>query len=242
MTRQTKVCAGWTAISLSLLTLLAALSIWQFGTAQPPDVGDSALAKQESPPPKPTFYDTPDSYDLLAIKANPKAYYSRVIPSRVWQQAPIPPEKERHEEIMIEGEAFRFVKMDAKLEQPLTVRTKPSRPVTFTALDHGHFVNGERSITLPADGNGYAQVDFWIEGGGGFRVLAGSPENHGPAEFVIQALPQNELAELKSGEYARNYWARFNQSEQGRALLKEIKGHSASSRDSARETTSSANP
>ena len=224
MTRQTKVRAGWTAISLALLALLGGISVWQFGTAQPPD--SVKPVAPESPPPKPTFYDALDEYDPVAINANPAAYYSRVVPSRVWQQAPIPPELERHPEIMIEGEAFRFVEMDAKLERPLVVRAKPGRPVTFTALDHGHFPNGERSISLPADENGYAQVDFWLEGGGGFRVLAGSPENQGPAEFVLQAMPKKELSDLKSGEYARNYRARFHQSAQGRALLKEIEGAS----------------
>lgn len=220
MTRQSKLRISW--VSLSLVVLCSGICLWQFGTAQSPDV--AAVIPQDSPPPKPTFYDAPDEYDPVAIKADPQAYYGRVVPSRVWQQAPIPPELERHPEIMIEGEAFRFVEMDAKLEQPLIVRAKPGRPVTFTALDHGHFENGERSITLPADANGYAQVEFWVEGGGGFRVLAGSPENQGPAEFVLQAMTANDLTELNSGEYARNYWSRFNQSAQGRALLKEIKG------------------
>ena len=40
---------------------------------------------------------------------------------------------------------------------------------------------------------------------GDFRVLAGSPENQGPVEFTVQALPADVLRSVQSGEYARNY-------------------------------------
>lgn len=120
---------------------------------------------------------------------------------------------------MIVGQRFRFVEANDRRPVPLSVRAKPGRPVTFTALDQGHFVNGRISITAPADLDGYAAVDFWVGDPGDFRVLAGSPENHGPAEFTLQALPPDELRELQNGEYAKKYWATFFKSPQARKLL-----------------------
>jgi len=181
-------------------------------------VWGTMLAQNTAPPP-PTFYDSPDDYDLAAIQADPDAYYAQSVPSRVWQLAPAPPGKERHPEILIEGSAFRFVAEDTQLPEPLVVRAKPGRPVTFTALDQGEFANGEHSITVPADEQGYARVEFSVAGVGNYRVLAGSPENHGPAEFVIQAMSESDLKEFASGRYAREYWEQFNKSPHAETLL-----------------------
>ncbi len=60
---------------------------------------------------------------------------------------------------------------------------------------------------MPADEDGYATIDFWVGDIGDFRVLAGSPENHGPAEFTLQALSPAELHGIESGEYAKKYLA-----------------------------------
>jgi hypothetical protein len=66
-------------------------------------------------------------------------------------------------------------------------------------------VNGGRSNPAPA------RADFWVGNAGDFRVLAGSPENRGPVEFTLQALPADELRRLESGEYARGYQAQLAQ-------------------------------
>ena len=173
--------------------------------------------QSKTPPQEPTFYDPPDAYDLKAIAADP-GYYQRVVPSRVWQQAPLPEGQQRHEELQVLSRAIQYVPRSAKLAEPIRVKVKPNRPVTFTALDAGHFANGKISITVPADENGYAQADFWVGDMGDFRILAGSPENQGPAEIILQSLSDKQLEELKSGQYAKQYWAEFNRSPQAKKL------------------------
>ena len=185
-----------TAVALAIALLAAGAAGWR-----------SVAARLANAPHEPTYYDAPDAYDLAAIQLDPASYYGRSVPSRVWQIAPLPPDKQQHEELMIVGQRFRFVPANGRQGLPLTVRAKPNRPVTFTALDQGRFVNGRISITVPADEEGYATVDFWVGDTGDFRVLAGSPENHGPAEFTFQALPPAELRDLESGEYAKKYLA-----------------------------------
>ena len=167
--------------------------------------------QSKTPPKEPTFYDKPDPYDLKAIAADP-SYYQRVVPSRVWQQAPVPAGQVRHEELLVLSRAIQYVPRSAKLAEPIRVKAKPNRPVTFTALDAGRFANGKLSITVPADENGYAQADFWVGDMGDFRILAGSPENQGPAEINLQSLSDKQLEELKNGTYAKQYWTEFNRS------------------------------
>jgi hypothetical protein len=167
----------------------------------------SALPKPDKPS-GPSFYDAPDAYDPAAIQANPAAYYARSVPSRVWQRAPTRAGEPAREHILLLVPPFRFVEDNSPRPVPIAVRAKPGRPVTFTALDTGRFANGKISVTVPADQDGYAKVDFWVGDAGDFRVLAGSPENKGPAEFTMQALPRDELQALESGKYAKEYPAK----------------------------------
>lgn len=215
----TRCCEG--ILTVVLLALLLA-GIWQ--------VGNARSIEQTLPPEPafknpqvadPTFYDEPDEYDLLKILADPDAYYSQSVPSRVWQQAPVDNEQLRWPEIQIIGQGMRFVEEHKPLAEPLVVLATPHRPVTFTALDQGTFANGKYSITVPADEHGYASAEFTVSSASGFRVLAGSPENHGPAEFVIEAYPADELKKLESGEYAEAYWEKFLPSPQAKAFLKQ---------------------
>ncbi len=106
----------------------------------------------------------------------------------------------------------------------MVVRGKPERPVTFTALDHGHFSNGKISITVAADEFGYARADFWVGDEGDFRVLAGSPENLGPTEFTVQAVPAEVLKSLQSGQYARDYLAKLAEKAERDRLQREKAG------------------
>jgi len=219
MVRKMSRRMGKTAAVALMIVVSVVVMTWRSSLAQFTSFGQSAIVATSSTPQEPTYYDEPDEYDLKAIQAAPAAYYGRSVPSRVWQIAPFSPGDEKREEIMILGSGARFVAANSRQGVSLTVRAKPGRPVTFTALDQGRFVNGRYSITVPANEDGYASVDFWVGDPGGFRVLAGSPENHGPAEFSLQALPPAELHDLESGEYAKKYWATFFKSPQAKKLL-----------------------
>ena len=216
MTRQVSVIAR----RVTVCALLVATSAAVCGTGQRSrPVSASATIAKNSPssqstlpkpdkPLGPSFYDAADPYDLAAIQRDPAGYYGRSVPSRVWQTVPLPPGQSRHQELLMLSPRFRFVAANGRRPVPLAVRAKPGRPVTFTALDQGHFANGQISLTIPADQDGYAKVDFWVGDAGDFRVLAGSPENKGPAEFTMQALPRDELQALESGKYAKEYWTK----------------------------------
>jgi len=175
----------------------------------------------KTPPKEPTFYNQPEAYDLKAIAAD-AGYYQRAVPSRVWQHAPVPQGKEAHEELQVLTRAIQYVPRNQKLAEPIRVKAKPNRPVTLTALDAGRFANGKLSITVPADEHGYAQADFWVGDMGDFRVLVGSPENHGPAEIILQSLPDKQLEELQSGQYADRYRKDFNRSPQAQQLQQHL--------------------
>ena len=202
-----------------LVVLSAAGMALQAGVARQ-QIGEHRVrqssARPAPTPRQPSYYDQPEVYDLAAIRANPAAYYSRVVPSRVWQIAPLPPGESTPQDIMKLGPGFRFVLAGGEKGLPIAVRAQPERPVTFTVLDQGHFANGQNSITVPADADGYARVDFWVGEVGDFRVLVGSPENRGPAEFVFQTLSAEELHDLESGAYAVEYLATVAEAKRAR--------------------------
>jgi hypothetical protein len=206
MVRKMSTRLGRASIVAVLIVMSAVVTTWGSGRSR----FDARRSVPKSAPHQPTFYDAPGPYDLDAIQVDPAGYYGRSVPSRAWQIAPLPPGRKQHEELLIVGQRFRFVAANDPRPVPLSVRAKPCRPVTFTALDSGRFANGRISITVPADQDGCAKVDFWVGDVGDFRVLAGSPENHGPAEFTLQALLPSELHDLESGEYAKKYRASFN--------------------------------
>ena len=147
-----------------------------------------------------------DPYDLSLIEADP-TYYQRVDALRLYQMAPIPAGQKRHEELRIIGEAYRLALPQSWLEQQLVVLAKPGRPVTFVALDSGKFPNDETSITIKADGRGLASTSFFVTNEGRYRVLAGSPENAGPAAFSVNCISQTMRDDLRSGRYAERYLA-----------------------------------
>jgi hypothetical protein len=149
----------------------------------------------------------PAAYDLAAINADPN-YYRRVDTARLYQRAALPPGQARHEELEIVGDPFRIALPDSWLDQPLVVRAKPGRPVTFVAPDSGRFENGQIAVTMKADAQGLAAARFHVTRVGDYRVLAGSPENDGPAEFLIRCAPRQFRDDLVSGRHAREYVAR----------------------------------
>lgn len=146
------------------------------------------------------------SYDLSRINADP-SYYHRADALRLYQTASVPTGQKRHEEIQIVGEAYRLTLPHNWLEQPLVVIAKPGRPVTFVALDSGKFPNDDLSITIKADGRGLASTSFFVTNEGRYRVLAGSPENAGPAAFYVHCMSQTIRDEVRSGRYAERHLA-----------------------------------
>jgi hypothetical protein len=232
-----KTLIGASVTAACSWTSLSALAVWclcyaepaappSLAAPSPPPVGDyvcgipqaspaddaTARAIKAAPAPlprEPGVNGPADRYDLAEIEREPDAYYGQSVPNRVWQRAPLPPGKPRHEQLTAEVPAFRFVLANGKESVPIAVQAMPGRPVTFTALDQGRFANGKISITVPADEFGYARADFWVGAAGDYRILAGSPENQGPAEFTLQALAADELRRFESGEYVRSYLAKL---------------------------------
>lgn len=146
------------------------------------------------------------SYDPSRIDAD-ASYYQHVDASRLFQTATIPSGQTRHEEIQIVGEAYRLALPHSWLEHPLVVTAKPGRPVTFVALDSGKFPNDDLSITIKADERGLASTSFFVTNEGRYRVLAGSPENAGPAAFYVHCMSQTIRDEVRSGRYAERHLA-----------------------------------
>jgi hypothetical protein len=197
---------GWRVLSVAAL-LIVGLALWQLGVAgheQPNAVKhtSSLLTPATARPANDSTLKEP--YDLSLIDADP-GYYKRVDPQRLYQVAPIPAGQKRHEELRIVGEAYRLAIPQSWLEQSLVVLAKPGRPVTFVALDSGKFVNDEISITIKADERGLASAAFFVTDEGRYRVLAGSPENAGPAAFNVNCMTQARLDDLRSGRYAQQY-------------------------------------
>jgi hypothetical protein len=182
---------GWKAL------VMAALMIGSL-TVSLSDKVASSNAPNKTKPPAP--------YDLSLINADP-TYYKRVDARRLYQMVPIPAGQKRHEELRIIGEAIRLALPQSWLEQPLVIQAKPGRPVTFVALDSGKFPNGDTSITVKADGLGLASTLFFVTNEGRYRVLAGSPENAGPATFQVYCMSKTMRDDVRSGRYAEKHFA-----------------------------------
>ena len=76
----------------------------------------------------------------------------RVVPNRVWQKRALAVRgKSRFDPLVAQVETFCLVLAQGKDPVPIVVRGKPHRPVTFAALDLGHFANGKIAITVRAD-------------------------------------------------------------------------------------------
>jgi hypothetical protein len=210
---------GWKAFALAGL-LIVSLAVWQLAIA-----GHEQSPRTIKPLTPAAARSANDStlrapYDLSLINSDP-GYYERVDPLRLYQMAPIPAGQKRHEELRIVGEVYRLALPQSWLEQPLVVLAKPGRPVTFVALDSGKFANGDTSITNKADGRGLASTSFFVTNEGRYRVLAGSPENAGPAAFYVHCISRTMRDDVRSGRYAEKYLAevRANKKRQAAAVV-----------------------
>jgi hypothetical protein len=207
---------GWKALALAAITIMS-LSLWQLSVARDKQAvsqlwslithtDESGKVPSSAVPRPANDVKLRAPYDLSSINADP-SYYQRVDALRLYQMARIPAGQKRHEELRIIGDAFRLAVPQSWLEQPLAVLAKPGRPVTFVALDSGKFSNGEITITTKADADGLATAAFFVTNEGPYRVLAGSPENAGPAAFYVHCMSQTMRDELRSGRYAERYLA-----------------------------------
>lgn len=213
----------WKVLAL-VTTLVVSVMLWQLGVAQQARFRPRSSRSAE-PISSSAIVESPaaaDSakmkarYDLALIAAD-STYYQRADASRLYDKAPIPAGRKRHDELLIMGEAIRLVLQQSWIEQPLVVRAKPGRPVTFVALDSGKFSNGEISITIKADAQGVASAAFFVGNQGRYRVLAASPENAGPAAFELHCISKTMRDDLRNGRYAEQYLAEQKANEKRQA-------------------------
>jgi hypothetical protein len=213
---------GWKVLALAAM-MVVSVTLWQLGIAQQagflrPAEPNSLAAIVKSPAAADSINEakTKSRYDLALIAAD-STYYQRADAARLYDKAPIPAGRKRHEELLIMGEAVRLVLPQSWLEQPLVVMAKPNRPVTFVALDSGKFSNGEITITVKADAQGLASAAFSVGNQGRYRVLAASPENAGPAAFEVHCISKTMRDDLRSGRYAAQYLAEQRANEKRQA-------------------------
>ena len=221
MLRDRRTLAGAAVTAACSLALLVGLMYLSLSAAATAPADRPPAARVEAKPVAATankttsgitdlgFNDPADAYDPEEIARDPDSYYGRSVPNRVWQTARLRAGANQPGRLTAEVEAFRLAAANGPDAVPMVVRGGPGRPVTFTALDQGHFSNGKISITVRSDEEGYARADFYVGAAGDFRVLAGSPENLGQAEFTIQAMPAEVLKSVQSGQYARDYLAKL---------------------------------
>lgn len=206
MSRRQARQVGVGAMGLAVL-LMSGLLIW--GLLHAEDVKVDTIGQPAAAAKIPAAGDEVvklEPYDLAKIDADAD-YYKKVKPARVFQMADIA-DGTQLEEIVIVGEGYRLAVEGDKGVEQLTVRAKAGRPVTFTALDGGHFpANKDISITVKADEKGLASAEFLPGRLGEYRVAAGSPENAGPATFMITVVTAAEKADVESGKHAEAYLA-----------------------------------
>lgn len=216
---------SWGAL-VAAVTVMCSVALWQIALAQQqhqtrlvtPTLGAAAPPERNIGPRQDGERLPP--YDLAAVNDD-TTYYQRADASRIRQMAPIPPGQKRHEEILIVGAPFRLVLPHRWLAEPLVVRAKPGRPVTFLALDSGKFTNDANTITVRADEQGFAAARFSVTNEGYYRVLAASPENSGPAEFAMQCVTEKFHDDVESGRHAKQYQAKQRAAEERRVKAAE---------------------
>ena len=208
---------GW-SVFLLICAAFGGGVLWRLTFARQTPISPRVVV---SPPaPHVQQKDEPErSYDLAAINADP-GHNKRSGNSELNRTATSPYRQQRQEEILIVGDPMRIVLPHSRVERPLMVRAKPGRPVTFTAPDSGKFPNGETTITVKADGWGLAATTFSVTNEGEYRVLASSPENDGPAEFIVQCVTRKFRDDLHSGRYAQQYFARKRATDEQRTRAK----------------------
>jgi len=122
-------------------------------------------------------------FNRAAFEADPLAFCQVSEPGRVWQTAEPGPNVKA---LQAKGVALVNVPKGGKVK--LAVRGEPKGPVSFTSLDGGQFPNLLTAITVLADEQGEASVDFTASPGtaGDVHILAACPLTVGQVQFRVR--------------------------------------------------------
>lgn len=128
----------------------------------------------------------PAPFDWAKYQADPEKYLAVPEPGRVYQTA-----KPDLGVPVLAPTTSRFLSTPQGEPITLEVETLPNSPVTFTSFDLGRFSNLLTTMTVAADDNGCAQVEFTGAPGtiDDVEILAGSPMASGQVKFIVHVLP-----------------------------------------------------
>ena len=124
----------------------------------------------------------PKQFDEERYFDDPEDYISRIEPGRVFQ--PKQPGRNVQRIDIVGKNAFSMIRNETV---SFRVRAISNAPVSFTSFDLGTFENGLSAITVKADGDGIAEVQFKA-GNGSFNqvnILAASPMTSGQAKYIV---------------------------------------------------------
>jgi len=133
----------------------------------------------------------PKQFDEEAFAKDPQAYLTTVEPGRIWQtKSPGPGVESLKRESLLYHEVVQGETVE------LRVRGVKNGVVTFHSFALGFFENQLTTMTVQADEQGLASVNFTAGGGtyGELDLLAASPLNSGQVNFVVNvSLPEVAL-------------------------------------------------
>lgn len=127
----------------------------------------------------------PTPFDPKRYRADPHSYLSVIEPCRIWQSAEPGPDVDAL--VDPEGRQQIMVAVPSGEVRPLTVKTWPGYPASFTSTGRGAFQNGLDAITVQADERGFATAHFTATPGttDEVRILAASPVVAGAVSFLV---------------------------------------------------------
>ena len=143
-------------------------------------------AREKKLPERLSVLHQPRPFNLQEYLLNKPAYLDVVEPGRVFQPAQPAIGVSR-----LEALSSRRHKINQGESVPLSAKTLPDMPVTFTSFDLGAFENKLTSITVAADATGVATAVFTGTPGtyNDVHILAASPVSSGQAKFIIHVVP-----------------------------------------------------
>jgi hypothetical protein len=124
----------------------------------------------------------PKPFNPVAYKQNPKSYLDVVEPGRVFQTAN--PGKDVPA-IVAMSPSYQEVVQGKSVK--LLAKAVAGMPCTFTSFDLGHFQNQLTSVSVAANDQGVAEVDFFGAPGtiNEVKILASSPVTSGQIRFIV---------------------------------------------------------
>ncbi len=123
------------------------------------------------------------AFDPEVFEEDPETYLTTVEPGRVWQAAD---PGEGVKRLKRTSSGYQRVLQGESVE--LKVETVPGSPVTFHSFKLGQFDNQLTTMSVRADSEGVAYVNFKATGGtyGELEILAASPQASGQVQFVVK--------------------------------------------------------